>query len=210
LVDAGIQRPHGQVCLALESLEIDPGHIDTIVLTHTDRDHIGGILDESGEIAFPNARLILLEQVWKHWITPESRAALTALNAWEPEKTQGIWETLAKVQDRVQVVQPEEAFLPGFQLRPACGHRHDHSILKVNTREGLLVHLADTLAHPLFVRKPDWASTYDSDPELAVATRESILSMCARESALVFGPHFPFPGLGHIRAGYTGFSWQPV
>ncbi len=76
-------------------------------------------------------------------------------------------------------------------------------------RPGLFVPV-DTLAHPLFVRNPNWVSTYDSDPAQAVASRESILAMCVREHALVFGPHFPFPGLETIHAGYTGFSWRPI
>ena len=46
LVDAGIRRPIGELFLGLEELNIDPGDINTIVITHSDRDHIWGILDE--------------------------------------------------------------------------------------------------------------------------------------------------------------------
>jgi glyoxylase-like metal-dependent hydrolase (beta-lactamase superfamily II) len=50
LVDAGIRRPIGELWSGLEQLKIDPGEIDTVVITHSDRDHIGGILDQEGEI----------------------------------------------------------------------------------------------------------------------------------------------------------------
>jgi len=210
LVDAGIRRPTGRLLTALSALRIDSGQVGSLILTHTDRDHIGGILDEAGEIAFRNAEYILLDEIWAHWSTPQRRQALTEMNGWEPEKTATIWETLAKVQERVRVVQPGEAFLPGFQLLPCIGHRHDHSILKVTSEGQVFIHLADTLAHPLFVRQPGWVSTYDSDPAQAAAARARALALCAREDALVFGPHFPFPGLGRVRAGFTGFSWQPI
>jgi glyoxylase-like metal-dependent hydrolase (beta-lactamase superfamily II) len=199
LVDAGIRRPIGQLHLGLEELKIDPGDIDTILITHSDRDHIGGILDEDGEISFPNANYIMLENSWENWSSKKSRAELTRLNKWTKDKTQFAWETYSKIKDLILIVKPGEEFIPGLRLFAAPGHRYDHSILKVTSYDGQLVHIADAIAHPLFMGNRDWYSTYDAHPAQAVETKVKILDMCASENALVFGSHFPFPGLGYVR-----------
>jgi hypothetical protein len=35
------------------------------------------------------------------------------------------------------------------------------------------------------------------------------LKKLAKDKELVFTPHFPFPGVGHIAADGDHFSWQP-
>jgi glyoxylase-like metal-dependent hydrolase (beta-lactamase superfamily II) len=210
LVDAGIRRPIGELCSGLEELIIDPADIDTIIITHSDRDHIGGILNEQGEIAFLNARYVLLEDSWGYWSTQQRRTELTRLNKWTKDKTQFIWATFSKIKDLILLVKPGEEFVPGLRLFAALGHRYDHSILKVTSSGEQLIHIADALAHPLFMGNRDWVSTYDADPTQAVATKIEILDMCASENALVFGPHFPFPGLGYVQQGYECWKWKPL
>lgn len=70
LVDAGMQKSFSNLHSGLEALKISPAEIDTIVITHADRDHIWGIFDETGEFAFPNASYILLEDSWPYWSSP--------------------------------------------------------------------------------------------------------------------------------------------
>lgn len=82
LVDAGIPRPMGNLFQGLEELGIAPSEIDIVVITHSDRDHVGGLLDEEGEISFPNASHIMMEDFWDFWTTQEKRAELTQLNNW--------------------------------------------------------------------------------------------------------------------------------
>jgi glyoxylase-like metal-dependent hydrolase (beta-lactamase superfamily II) len=210
LVDAGIRRPMGNLCLGLEELEIDPGDIDSILITHSDRDHIGGIFNEEGIIAFPNARYIMLEDSWQHWSSKERRSELTKLNQWTNDKTQYVWETYSRIKDLILFVKPGEEFIPGFQLLPAPGHRYDHSVLKVTSLDEHLFHIADAFVHPLFLAKRDWYSTYDANPAQAIETKIGLLNMCASENALVFGAHFPFPGLGYVQQEVGSWKWKPI
>ena len=210
LVDAGIRRPVGELVSSLAGSGIDPGDIDTIIITHSDRDHIGGILDQEGELSFPKARYIMLEDSWQHWCSEERRSELTKLNRWTEEKMHFVWETYAKIRELIQFVNPGEEFLPGIRMFAAPGHRYDHSILKICSSGEQLVHLADALVHPLFMGDRAWYSTYDADPTRAVETKISLLDMCASENSLVFAAHFPFPGLGYARQGQAGWDWQPI
>jgi glyoxylase-like metal-dependent hydrolase (beta-lactamase superfamily II) len=210
LVDAGIRRPIGNLCFGLEELKIDPGDIDTIIITHSDRDHIGGILDEEGEISFPNARYVMLEDSWQHWSSKKRRNELTRLNKWTKEKAQFAWETYSKIKDLFLFVKPGEEFIPGIRLLPAQGHRYDHSVLKVTSSDEHLIHISDALVHPLFMGKSDWYSTYDANPTQAVDTKIKLLNKCTSENALVFGSHFPFPGLGYVQQGHESWRWQPI
>ena len=210
LVDAGIPRPAGNLFLGLEEIRIDPGEIDTIVITHSDMDHIGGILDTEGKISFPNARFIVMEDTWQYWTSEESRAELARLNNWAKEKAEFAWETYSKIKDWIYLVKPGEEFIPGFRMFVAPGHRYDHSILKLTSSDEQFMHISDALAHPLFMAKRDWYSTYDANPNQAIETKEKLLRICASENALVFGAHFPFPSLGYIQQEHESWKWLPI
>jgi glyoxylase-like metal-dependent hydrolase (beta-lactamase superfamily II) len=210
LVDAGIRRPLGKLCEGLEVLQIDPGDIETIVITHADRDHIGGILDQEGEISFPNARYIILADSWGYWSSKKGRAELTKLNKWTKDKAQFAWETYSKIKDMLLFVEPGEQFMPGLRLFPAPGHRYDHSILRVASQDEQIMHISDALAHPLFMGNVDWYSTYDANPAQAIETKIKLLNLCSSENILVFGAHFPFPSLGYVQHGRECWKWGPI
>jgi glyoxylase-like metal-dependent hydrolase (beta-lactamase superfamily II) len=210
LVDAGIPRLYGELGWGLSELKIASADIDTLVITHSDMDHIAGILDEQNQITFPGARYIMLEGGWEFWTSAEKRTRLAELNNWSEGNAQRAWEIYGKIKSSIRTVRPGEEFLPGMRLFPAPGHRADHSMLKVTGSDQTLIHLADALAHPLFMRQVDWVSTYDANPAQAVKTKLELMEMCAEEEALVFASHFPFPGLGRIRQQPGGWIWQPL
>jgi hypothetical protein len=132
------------------------------------------------------------------------------MNNWPEEKTEFVWDIYARIKDALTLVGPEEEFLPGFRSLPAAGHRVDHTVLKVSSLGDQLLHLSDAVAHPLFMAHHDWFSTYDADPAQAVLTKKRLLDWCATQRALVFGTHFPFPGLGYVRQNDEGWDWLPT
>jgi hypothetical protein len=74
--------------------------------------------------------------------------------------------------------------------------------------DGGLVHLADLVHHPLHVQHPEWDHAFDSDAELARATRAGVLAEMAEREVLVSASHIE--GLGRIqRSAVGGLSWQP-
>jgi glyoxylase-like metal-dependent hydrolase (beta-lactamase superfamily II) len=120
------------------------------------------------------------------------------------------WETYSKIQDLMLFVEPKEEFISGIQLIPAPGHRYDHSVVKVTSSGEQLLHISDALAHPLFMGNTDWYSTYDANPAQALEIKRKLMDMCVSENLLVFGAHFPFPGLGYVKQEQERWGWQPV
>jgi hypothetical protein len=59
------------------------------------------------------------------------------------------------------------------------------------------------------LRRPQWSMAYDTDDAAAKATRIATLKLLARDQELVFSPHFPYPGIGHIEAVGDRFAWNP-
>jgi hypothetical protein len=66
------------------------------------------------------------------------------------------------------------------------------------------------LAHSSIVslQKPQWGVGFDNEGTVAKTTRLATLARLAKEQELVYSPHFPFPGVGHIVAEGDGFAWK--
>ena len=111
---------------------------------------------------------------------------------------------------RLTIVDYEDEFLPGFRMYSAVGHRYDHDVLKIESAGKKLIHIADGLLHPLFVANRAWYFLHDFEPEQAIETKDWLLDSCASEQALVFGTHFPFPGLGNFERRDDSWKWYPV
>jgi hypothetical protein len=82
--------------------------------------------------------------------------------------------------------------------------------LSITSAGGQLLHLVDTVIHPIHVEQIEWTAAFDYSPEQTVATRRRLLGRAANEQALAFVFHFPFPGLGHVVATTDGWQWQPL
>ncbi len=208
LVDAGIGQwifPDGSALVErLAGEGFSPDQVDVIVITHTDGDHVGGLLTAGGELQFPNARCILPKTTMDYWDNPEIVAGLPDDAAKFSRKI------LPVIRERIQVVPEGEEFLPGFRLHRAPGHRAGHTALEITSDGQTLLHLADGIGHPVLLEVPKWEWAYDEDPEQAAQDKQVLLSLALERQALVFAAHMPFPGLGHIEKLTNGWKWIPL
>ena len=70
--------------------------------------------------------------------------------------------------------------------------------------------LGDTAGHPIHLEHPEWHILSDLIPEEAMSTRRRLLERASANDALLFGYHFPFPGLGRAFKKEKGWNWQPA
>lgn len=207
LVDAGwgqgTQRRNGDLLARLQEEGLAAGDIDTIVLTHADVDHMGGLTTPDQQLVFPNARYILPKDAWDFW----TNAPLLA--KWPPFLTVFARSAFPLIRSKTQVVQAGEEFLPGFQLFPAPGHRPGHATLRAASEGEVLLHAADTLGHPILMERPGWHWYADANDAQAEKDKALLLNRAVAENAVVFGSHLPFPGVGRVVPLGEGWRWQP-
>lgn len=215
LVDTGTGPANpggGQLVSNLEAAGIDAKAIDTVLITHFHGDHIGGLRDAQGQLAFPNAEIMVPNAEWAFWMDDGemSRAAEGRKPNFElVRKTFG-----ASVKD-IKRFEADTEVVAGITAVAAYGHTPGHTIFRVASGSEEMLLLADTTNHPaLFVRHPTWQAMFDMDGGKAAETRRSVLEMVADERIAVAGYHFPFPAIGHIAREGEGYelipvAWQP-
>ena len=69
----------------------------------------------------------------------------------------------------------------------------------------------DVLGHPiLHLRHPEWFAAVDLIPDVAVATRQALLTRVADEQIPVLSFHFPFPGVGNVVRDGDAYRYIPT
>jgi glyoxylase-like metal-dependent hydrolase (beta-lactamase superfamily II) len=224
LVDTGFGD--GVLLSNLASIGLTPDNIDILIITHGDGDHIGGLLTPDGNSAFPKATIYLWENSWDLWTSEIGRANMVkefiklmdrrGLN--EPQKTEmganrakyGA-ETLLKIRDQVIRVPVNEEIIPGIQLVPAPGHRSDHTGLLVESNGEALLHVVDSIRHPIQMANPNLYSYIDSYGDVVAKTNRKLLKLAIEKNAILFGAHLTFPAIGRVtKKGEDWWAWEAL
>jgi len=208
LVDVGagsLFETTGKLLQNMKAAEIEPAAIDSVFITHAHPDHIGGMLDESGNPVYAHAQYFIWEEEWRFWFSETAS-----------QKAGEGFVTFARkhlepVKDRVSFVADESDILPGIHVFAAPGHTPGHMVVSFSSSGEQLLYIGDSVLHPLHLEYPDWLPIYDILPEKAAASKRRIFDCAADEQVWVIGQHFPpFPSLGHIVKQDEGWQWQPI
>jgi glyoxylase-like metal-dependent hydrolase (beta-lactamase superfamily II) len=163
----------GRLPELLASAGVAPDDVTTVVLTHVHLDHAGWNT-EADRPRFGNASYVVQSAEVEHVRDTDTYQRL-----------------LRPVEDagQLRTVDGEVALAPGLRLLPTPGHTPGHQSVLTDT--ALLA--GDVLVHPAQARWPELTYVYERDPEVAVASRRTVLDLAARTGVRIEPAHLPGP-----------------
>lgn len=213
LVDTGAGDLYGStvgsLAGSLRSAGVRPEQISDVLLTHIHADHSGGLMNGRA-LAFPNAVVHVSKREADFWLNPKNAVNLSAANKKrfiEAQDKVGPYVKAGKMHTFVGNAQ----LFAGIRALAAPGHTPGHTIYVLESQGQKLMFCGD-LIHATAVQfpNPDVTIAFDINPKQAALTRKKFLLDAAKRGYWVAFDHVAFPGIGHVRAGATGYQWIPI
>jgi glyoxylase-like metal-dependent hydrolase (beta-lactamase superfamily II) len=199
----------GKLLANLKASGYQPEQVDEIYITHMHGDHVGGLLAD-GKPAFPNAIVRAAQQEADFWL---NKAHMEAAPEDRKPGYQGAMLSLNPYAfaERFKPFRGDSELVPGIRAVASPGHTAGHTIYVVESKGQKLVLWGD-LMHVAAVQFADPSVTirYDTDSAAATAQRRKVFADAAEHGYWVAGAHLSFPGVGHLRAMGTGYTFIPA
>jgi glyoxylase-like metal-dependent hydrolase (beta-lactamase superfamily II) len=180
---------------------IDPGKVETIIVSHFHPDHITGLMaKDTNAPIFPNAQIHVPAEEYRFWTNPTTTAGAA-------KRIQSVfpgWKNIRQFEGEIEVV-------PGVRAINTPGHTPGHTSYHLSSGNRQLIVLGDvTNIRALNMTNPGWHLAFDGDPNLAEANRRKIFERAVAENIMLTGYHWGFPGAGTISKSGSGYALTPV
>ena len=196
LIDTGARGQmgtEGRLMASLRAAGVEPGRITDVLISHSHDDHVGGLVDAGGTLAFPNAVIRMSVAEWADFRSQAVRADL-----------------VRAITPKVQTFASGAVVAPGITAVTLAGHTPGHMGYEIASGGDRLLYLGDAMhSSVISVQRPEWVNVWDTDSAAGITTRQGLLERGASQPLKIYGPHFPFPGLGRFQRRDDGFVWVP-
>ncbi len=191
----------------LDNMGVSPEEITDVVFTHAHPDHLWGLLDDFGDLMFPEASYMIGKTEWDYWTNPNTVDEIGDARA---SFAVGAARRLAEIEDNITFFKDGEEILPGVAARASFGHTPGHMSFEVRSGSEALMILGDAIGnHHVAFDKPEWISGSDQDGDMAAATRLSLMDQIVTDQMQIIGFHLP-GGLGRIEKSDTAFKYVEI
>lgn len=201
----GTKGTAGQFTNNLNASGLNPGMIDTVIISHYHGDHVNGLLKDDGSLAYPNAEILVPAPEHAFWMNDGEMAKAPK------GRMEGLFKNnrrvfAGEVTKRVRTYEHGKEVVPGVTAVSTPGHTPGHTSFVVASGNGKVFVQSDVTHVPyLFVRHPNWHAAYDQDGAMAEATRRKVYDMLVADKMMVQGFHYPFPAHAYIEKSGDGY-----
>lgn len=175
----------GKLPAELERAGIDPGDVDTVVLTHLHEDHYGWAVLPDRTPLFPNARYVVQHREVD--ALPAGDVALSYIV--DPLRAAGQLDEVAGAACLAKA--------PGrggsIRVVPTPGHTPGHQSVIIGGRHEQVIVTGDVLVHAVQLVDPSVSYAFESDVDAARRTRTTLLSEARANRAILATAHLRHP-----------------
>jgi glyoxylase-like metal-dependent hydrolase (beta-lactamase superfamily II) len=185
-----------------------PQQVDAVVITHLHGDHAAGLLTPDGKAAYPNATVLINEAELAFWSDEGNTSRAPEFVRPSFALTKAI---RAAYQGKLDTYKNNDTVQKALIAVPTPGHTPGHTSLRVGTGKDAVLLWGDVLhASAVQFAKPEYGFAFDSDQELAKATRKRVLDMASADNLMIAGVHLGFPGIGNVTRDGGAYAFHPA
>ncbi|MCG3266601.1 MBL fold metallo-hydrolase [Yoonia sp. I 8.24] len=193
----------GKVLDAFDALGVDPYDVTDVVFTHAHPDHLWGVLDDFGDLMFPDAAYHIGRSEWDYWTDPNT---VSTIDQGRVTFAVGAKNRLSQISEQITLFEDDQEILPGVLSRLTPGHTPGHMSFEVQIGGESVMIVGDSIVnHHIAFAQPTWLSGSDQDAPLAAETRVSLLDQLSQSQMRLIGFHFPGGGLGRVERRGDGY-----
>jgi glyoxylase-like metal-dependent hydrolase (beta-lactamase superfamily II) len=207
LFDTGYGKSSETAGKLLESLKaagVEPGQVTKIVFTHGHPDHIWGTTGGDGALTFPNAAYYAGATEWDFWTAPDLASKMPKQMV---PVVEGAQKNFGAVKDRVTMIKGGDEIISGVKAFDTPGHTPGHLSFEVAGNKELII-TGDAVTNQIVsFEHPDWTFGFDTDKDLAIKTRLTLLDRLAADKLKFICFHIAYPGVGCAEKKDTAYRF---